>query len=101
MFEHFATIKLHRRNILPTSIKKERRKDQGENCLTSKKLSIMASSRMFMIIAIVAVFLPSILATEHVVGDKTGWRPGFDYKTWAQGKTFYVGDTLGNSTPSK
>jgi hypothetical protein len=27
---------------------------------------------MFMIIAIVAVFLPSILATEHVVGDKTG-----------------------------
>ncbi|XP_011029118.1 PREDICTED: mavicyanin-like [Populus euphratica] len=54
----------------------------------------MASSGMFMIIAIVAVFLPSILATEHVVGDKTGWRPGFDYKTWAQGKTFYVGDTL-------
>ncbi|KAH8521822.1 hypothetical protein H0E87_002746 [Populus deltoides] len=54
----------------------------------------MASSRMFMIIAIVAVFLPSILATEHVVGDKTGWRPGFDYKTWAQGKAFYVGDTL-------
>lgn len=41
-----------------------------------------------MIIAIVAVFLPSILATEHVVSDKTGWRPGFDYKTWAQGKTF-------------
>jgi hypothetical protein len=56
---------------------------------------------MFMIIAIVTVFLPSILATEHMVGDKTGWRPGFDYKTWAQGKTFYVGDTFGNSTPSK
>ncbi|KAG6788410.1 hypothetical protein POTOM_004476 [Populus tomentosa] len=54
----------------------------------------MASSRMFMIIAIVAVFLPPILATEHVVGDKKGWRPGFDYKSWDQGKTFYVGDTL-------
>ncbi|KAF9689424.1 hypothetical protein SADUNF_Sadunf01G0090800 [Salix dunnii] len=41
-----------------------------------------------------AVFVPSVLTTEHVVGDKTVWNPGFDYKTWAQGKAFYVGDTL-------
>jgi hypothetical protein len=48
-----------------------------------------------MIIAIVAVFVPSILATEHMVGDKKGWTLGFNYQTWAQGKAFYVGDTLG------
>ncbi|CAK7335390.1 unnamed protein product [Dovyalis caffra] len=54
----------------------------------------MASSRLLMIIAIVAVFVPSILAAEHMVGDKTGWTPGFDYQTWAHGKAFLVGDTL-------
>jgi len=58
----------------------------------------MASCRIFMTIAIVAVFVPSILATEHMVGDKTGWTLGFNYQTWAQGKAFYVGDTLGSST---
>ncbi|KAG6751676.1 hypothetical protein NC652_030767 [Populus alba x Populus x berolinensis] len=54
----------------------------------------MASCRIFMIFAIVAVFVPPILATEHMVGDKTGWTLGFNYETWAQGKAFHVGDTL-------
>ncbi|XP_011033855.1 PREDICTED: mavicyanin-like [Populus euphratica] len=54
----------------------------------------MASPKMFMIIAIVAVSVPSILATEHLVGDATGWKPGFDYGAWAKGKEFHVGDTL-------
>ena len=61
----------------------------------------MASpNKMFMIIAIVAVSVPSILATEHLVGDATGWKPGFDYGAWANGKEFHVGDTLGTSSIS-
>ncbi|XP_072962748.1 mavicyanin-like [Typha angustifolia] len=33
-------------------------------------------------------------ATDYTVGDSTGWTSGGDYKTWASGKTFAVGDTL-------
>jgi hypothetical protein len=80
----------------PTNANQKRK--EGEDCLTRKKKVAMASCRIFMIIAIVAVFVPSILATEHMVGDKTGWTLGFNYQTWAQGKAFYVGDTLGSST---
>lgn len=51
-----------------------------------------------MIIAIVSVFVPSILATEFVVGDDQGWATKFDYQSWAQGKEFHVGDKLGKLT---
>ncbi|KAK1264110.1 Lamin-like protein [Acorus gramineus] len=55
----------------------------------------MASNRIFVVLAILATILPSIsLATEHIVGDDDGWRIGFDYSKWAEGKTFQVGDTL-------
>ncbi|KAJ9173496.1 hypothetical protein P3X46_016619 [Hevea brasiliensis] len=54
----------------------------------------MASSKICIIIAIAAVFVPSILATEFVVGDETGWTTNFDYQAWAQGKEFHVGDKL-------
>ncbi|KAL8543853.1 hypothetical protein ACS0TY_004421 [Phlomoides rotata] len=33
-------------------------------------------------------------ATDYVVGDEWGWRLGFDYAAWAQGKEFFVGDTI-------
>jgi hypothetical protein len=58
----------------------------------------MASSQYFFILAIVATLVPSILATEFVVGDDKGWTINFDYQAWAQGKEFYVGDTLGKLT---
>ncbi|KAF2313181.1 hypothetical protein GH714_009645 [Hevea brasiliensis] len=54
----------------------------------------MASCKIWIIITIAAVFLPSILATEFVVGDETGWTTNFDYQAWAQGKKFHVGDKL-------
>ncbi|XP_062147116.1 blue copper protein 1b-like [Alnus glutinosa] len=41
-----------------------------------------------------AILVPSILATEFVVGDDKGWTINFDYQAWAQGKEFHVGDTL-------
>ncbi|KAI3924428.1 hypothetical protein MKW98_032629 [Papaver atlanticum] len=54
-----------------------------------------ASKQTFMILAIVAIILPSIAsATHHVVGDDKGWNNKFDYAAWAKDKQFYVGDTL-------
>ncbi|CAN6723357.1 unnamed protein product [Malus baccata var. baccata] len=54
----------------------------------------MATSQLFLILAILALFAPSILATDYVVGNDKGWTINFDYQAWAQGKTFYVGDNL-------
>ncbi|XP_059461801.1 blue copper protein 1b-like [Corylus avellana] len=53
-----------------------------------------ASSQYFFILAIVAILVPSIFATEFVVGDDKGWTINFDYQAWAKGKEFHVGDTL-------
>ncbi|RWR84097.1 blue copper-like protein [Cinnamomum micranthum f. kanehirae] len=36
------------------------------------------------------------LATDYTVGDSSGWSTGVDYSTWTSGKTFTVGDKLGN-----
>ncbi|BBH03244.1 uclacyanin 1 [Prunus dulcis] len=54
----------------------------------------MASSNLYIILATLAVFAPSVLATDYVVGDDKGWTINFDYQAWAQGKSFYVGDNL-------
>lgn len=57
----------------------------------------MASSKQLVIIlAIIAILVPSISAVEYVVGDDKGWTNNFDYQAWAQGKEFHVGDKLGN-----
>ncbi|KAL6335932.1 hypothetical protein AAG906_003557 [Vitis piasezkii] len=53
------------------------------------------ASRQFVVLAIVAVVLPTVaMAAEFTVGDEKGWTINFDYETWAKGKTFLVGDTL-------
>ncbi|GKV12716.1 hypothetical protein SLEP1_g23834 [Rubroshorea leprosula] len=36
----------------------------------------------------------TVYAVNYVVGDSSGWTQGVNYATWAQGKTFNVGDTL-------
>ncbi|XP_034217393.1 mavicyanin-like [Prunus dulcis] len=54
----------------------------------------MASSQLFIILSVLAIFVPSTLATDYVVGDDKGWTINFDYQAWAQGKLFYVGDNL-------
>lgn len=33
--------------------------------------------------------------TQHIVGDQEGWTLYFNYTAWAEGRTFYVGDTIG------
>jgi hypothetical protein len=54
----------------------------------------MASAQFFNILAILAILVPLILATEFVVGDHKGWTINFDYQAWAEGKEFHVGDKL-------
>ncbi|KAK1263571.1 hypothetical protein QJS04_geneDACA009418 [Acorus gramineus] len=56
----------------------------------------MASKQMFVVVvlAIIVVLSSIALATEHVVGDKDGWKIGVNYTEWVKGKTFLVGDTL-------
>lgn len=57
------------------------------------------ASRQFVVLAIVAVVLPTVaMAAEFTVGDDKGWTTNFDYQAWANGKTFFVGDTLGNES---
>ncbi|CAI0414023.1 unnamed protein product [Linum tenue] len=42
-----------------------------------------------------AVYVPAeASAKQYVVGDERGWTNNFDYATWAEGKTFFVGDSL-------
>ncbi|XP_062025428.1 blue copper protein 1b-like [Rosa rugosa] len=55
----------------------------------------MASiSQLFVIVAMLAIFTPTIFATDFIVGDDKGWTINVDYQAWAQGKQFYVGDNL-------
>ncbi|XP_062025797.1 blue copper protein 1a-like [Rosa rugosa] len=54
----------------------------------------MASSKLFIVLAILAIVSPTILATDFIVGDDKGWTINVDYQAWAQGKLFYVGDNL-------
>ncbi|PRQ17934.1 putative Blue (type 1) copper binding protein [Rosa chinensis] len=54
----------------------------------------MASSQLFFIFSILAIFVPLIVAKDYVVGDKAGWTIEVDYEAWAKGKKFSVGDRL-------
>ncbi|KAK6232778.1 Phytocyanin domain - like 10 [Theobroma cacao] len=53
------------------------------------------ASNMFLMLTIVAMFLPTIaMATDYIVGDDSGWTINFDYQAWAKDKVFQVGDKL-------
>ncbi|KAL7182902.1 hypothetical protein ACSBR1_041560 [Camellia fascicularis] len=55
----------------------------------------MASSLwILVVIAIVAITLPSTLATDFTIGDDNGWLLDYNYQAWAMGKDFHVGDRL-------
>lgn len=56
----------------------------------------MACKQTFAILAALLAALPAFArATEHVVGDYSGWTTNFNYSAWAEGREFRVGDTLG------
>ncbi|KAI4338775.1 hypothetical protein MLD38_023788 [Melastoma candidum] len=46
------------------------------------------------VIVIIAAALPEIHGAVHTVGGSAGWTQSVDYKTWASGETFAIGDTL-------
>ncbi|KAL5212794.1 hypothetical protein ABZP36_023641 [Zizania latifolia] len=46
------------------------------------------------LLLLLAAVLPAY-AVDYTVGDSSGWASGVDYDTWANGKTFNVGDSLG------
>ncbi|KAK6944185.1 Phytocyanin domain [Dillenia turbinata] len=53
------------------------------------------SKQVLAVLVVIGVVLPSLtLATEFIVGDDSGWNTNFDYKAWAKGKVFTVGDKL-------
>ncbi|XP_068650948.1 uclacyanin-3-like [Aristolochia californica] len=51
----------------------------------------MAAATALLLLLLAA---PAALATDHVVGDSSGWDSGVDYTTWTSGKAFQVGDRL-------
>lgn len=55
---------------------------------------IMAAAIMAGLVLLAAVAAPAH-AKDYTVGDSSGWTSGVDYTTWASGKTFAVGDNLG------
>lgn len=57
----------------------------------------MASVNFFLALALISAIIAPALATDFVVGDDAGWKTNFDYKTWAAGKEFHVGDKLSTS----
>ena len=60
--------------------------------MASKQMLVLAAAAL----AVIA-FLPALaVATEHIVGDDSGWTLNFDYAKWAETKQFVVGDTIGN-----
>ncbi|XP_031247917.1 stellacyanin-like [Pistacia vera] len=55
----------------------------------------MAFSRVFVVFMVIVTIVPKFnSAKEFIVGDDSGWTINFDYKAWAEGKDFQVGDTL-------
>ncbi|XP_047309587.1 blue copper protein 1b-like [Impatiens glandulifera] len=49
----------------------------------------------FAIVISLAILFPiTIIGTDFVVGDSSGWTVNYNYTAWAQGKKFYVGDKL-------
>lgn len=54
-------------------------------------------ARVAYLLVVALLVLPSaVFATQYVVGDDQGWNSGVDYYAWVEGKTFHVGDSLGD-----
>lgn len=54
----------------------------------------MALATAFLILLVAAPV--AVYGASHTVGDTNGWTSTVDYTAWTSGKTFTVGDTLGN-----
>jgi hypothetical protein len=55
----------------------------------------MASSSAALVMLLIVSCAAAAAATTFDVGDGHGWDTGVDFTDWTIGKTFAVGDTLG------
>lgn len=55
----------------------------------------MAANALLLVSLVVAGCAALASATTYTVGDSQGWTTAVDYNSWASGKSFAVGDTLG------
>ncbi|GKV12722.1 hypothetical protein SLEP1_g23839 [Rubroshorea leprosula] len=64
--------------------------------ISPKHIVIVKGLAMAIAVAFLLLLVasPTVYAVNYIVGDSSGWSQGVDYSTWAQGKTFNVGDTL-------
>jgi hypothetical protein len=60
----------------------------------------MASSTAALVALLVASCAAMAAATSYTVGDGKGWVIGVDYSGWTSGKSFAVGDKLGERAQS-
>ena len=57
-----------------------------------------ASSGALLAVMAVAALATTALAKNYTVDDTTGWETYGDYDKWIAGKTFMVGDNIGNTS---
>ena len=55
----------------------------------------MANALLLLVALLVTGCAALASATSYTVGDGQGWTTNVDYSTWASGKSFAVGDKLG------
>lgn len=56
---------------------------------------VSPSLGVVVLISLLAALICNCHATTYMVGDSPGWDISTDLDTWPTGKTFYVGDVLG------
>ena len=52
----------------------------------------------YLLLVISCMVAPTLQFAVFTVGQERGWILGVDYKAWAKGKNFKVGDSLGQSS---
>ncbi|KAL4591905.1 hypothetical protein LXL04_004880 [Taraxacum kok-saghyz] len=74
----------------------QREEDAGKACYIITGSIMAITCHIFLVLAIFNIMLlpTTIVATQYVVGDNSGWTLDFDYQAWASTKAFKVGDAL-------
>ncbi|CAN0841703.1 Blue copper protein 1b [Linum grandiflorum] len=90
--QNHITAKQDHQPILLQSPKPKKKKVAMAVFASNKRMVVLMAA---VVVAAAAALVPTTSAVKYVVGDDAGWiNKGVDYKAWAAGKMFYVGDTL-------
>ncbi|KAI9093550.1 hypothetical protein K1719_026999 [Acacia pycnantha] len=68
----------------------------GKNCLiaTTQMASLSGAAVSLLAIFMVLQLSSVAMATDHIVGDDSGWTGNYNYTEWANNMKFVVGDNL-------